>query len=170
MGQLENLRLVNRAHVVDVLRVHAAVSRSELVELTGLSRSTVASVVADLQARGLVVERRDARDDQQPGRGRPPMLLSLNAAAGAAVGVSFGHERLQVAVADLSSTVLAERAADLDVDREPGAALMLAASLVEDALAEAGVARTQVVGAAVGLPSPVDRRTQQVYATPILSP
>ena len=98
------------------------------------------------------------------------MLLSLNAAAGAALGITFGHERLQVAVADLSSTVLAERAADLDVDKEPAAALALAASLAGDALTEAGVARDHVVGAVVGLPAPVDRRTQAVYATPILSP
>jgi predicted NBD/HSP70 family sugar kinase len=170
MGQLENLRLVNRARVVDVLRRRAAVSRSELAELTGLSRTTVASVVADLQARGLVVERRDDGDSAQTGRGRPPMLLSLNAAAGAALGITFGHERLQVAVADLSSTVLAERAADLDVDHEPASAIRFAVALAEDALREAGIERGQVVGAAVGLPSPVDRRTQQVYATPILSP
>jgi predicted NBD/HSP70 family sugar kinase len=51
------------------------------------------------------------------------MLLSLNAAAGAAIGISFGHERLQVAVADLSSTVLAERSAEFDVDHEPVAAV-----------------------------------------------
>jgi predicted NBD/HSP70 family sugar kinase len=169
MGQLENLRLVNRASVVDVLRRRTAVSRSQLVQLTGLSRTTVASVVADLQARGLVGERRDDRA-AQAGRGRPAVLLSLNAAAGAALGITFGHERLQVAVADLSSTVLAERAADLDVDQEPAAALALAASLAGDALAEAGVARDHLVGAVVGLPAPVDRRTHAVYATPILSP
>ena len=170
MGHLESLRLVNRARVVDVLRQRAAVSRSDLVRLTGLSRTTVASVVADLQACNLVVERRDPRGAVRAGRGRPPMLLGLHAAAGAALGISFGHERLQVAVADLSSNVLAERAAGLDVDHEPAAALALAASLAGTVLAEAGVARDQVVGAAVGLPAPVDRRTQQVYATPILSP
>ena len=70
MGQLENLRLVNRASVVDVLRRRTAVSRSQLVQLTGLSRTTVASVVADLQARGLVGERRDDRGGV-PGRARP---------------------------------------------------------------------------------------------------
>jgi len=170
MGQLENLRLVNRARVVDVLRRRAAVSRSELVQLTGLSRTTVATVVAELEERGLVVERRDAPGIGHRGRGRPPILLSLHPAAGAVVGCTFGHERVQVAVADLSSTVLAERTAGLDVDHEPAAALELAASLADEALSEARVARGQVVGAAVGMPAPVDRRTQTVYATPILSP
>ena len=49
------------------------------------------------------------------GRGRPPTLLGLNARAGAAVGVAFGHERLYVAVADPSTTVLAEAKLGLDV-------------------------------------------------------
>ena len=139
MGQLENLRLVNRARVVDVLRRRAAVSRSELVQLTGLSRTTVAGVVAELQARGLVVERRDATGVPQTGlpqsgRGRPPVLLSLDATAGAAVGLSFGHAQVRVAVADLSSTILAELAAELDVDHEPATALSVAASLADEAL------------------------------------
>jgi len=170
MGQLENLRLVNRASVVDVLRRRTAVSRSELVRLTGLSRTTVATVVADLQARGLVVERPGTPASARSGPGRPPILLSLHAAAGAALGISFGHERLRVAVADLSSTVLSERSAELDVDHEPAAALAVAASLASDALDEAGVRPGQVIGAVVGLPAPVDGRTRWVYATPILSP
>ena len=174
MGQLENLRLVNRARVVDVLRRRAAVSRSELVQLTGLSRTTVAGVVAELQARGLVVERRDATGVPrtglpQSGRGRPPVLLSLDATAGAAVGLSFGHAQVRVAVADLSSTILAELAAELDIDHEPATALSVAASLADEALTQAGVVRSQIVGAAVGLPAPVDRASQQVYATGILS-
>jgi transposase len=66
-----------------------------------------------LQCRDLVLEPAAAEAE---GRGRPPTLLGLNARAGAAVGVAFGHERLHVAVADLSSTVPAEAKLGLDVD------------------------------------------------------
>ena len=51
-----SLRERNRLLVVDALRRRGLASRSDLARLTGLSRTTVGSVVAALQARGLVVE------------------------------------------------------------------------------------------------------------------
>jgi hypothetical protein len=86
---------------------------------TGLSRSTVSSLAADLQADRLVIERRS--------------LLAFDASAGAAVGIAFGHVGVRVAVSDLSSTILAERAVELDVDHEATEGLAAAAELVTGA-------------------------------------
>src|SRR3954451_23049272 len=93
VGSLATLREVNRLRVVDALRRRGTASRSDLARLTGLSRTTVATLVADLQSRGLVVERAEAEDaaTEAPARGRPPVLLSLDPSAGAAVGLDFGH-------------------------------------------------------------------------------
>ena len=70
-GSLESLRERNRLRVVDALRQRGAISRSDIARQTGLSRSTVSSLVADLQAEGLVVER-EVDDDAARPRGRPP--------------------------------------------------------------------------------------------------
>lgn len=168
-GTSGGVRELNRLRVVDALRRGGTTSRSELARLTGLSRTTVASAVADLQGRGLVVE--TTADGQGPatqGRGRPPVLLRLSPSAGAAVGIDFGHRHLRVAVADLSSTVLAERSVDLDVDHEAGLALDAAAELVCQLLAEAGVDRSLVIGVGMGLPAPIDRRNGTVGSSTIL--
>src|SRR3954465_9003795 len=109
-GALAGLRERNSARIVDALRRAGTASRADLARATGLSRSTVSSLVADLQARGVVAE----RGDDRTGAGRPGTLLALDPSAGAAVGVDFGHSHLRVAVADLSSTVLAERLEALD--------------------------------------------------------
>ena len=114
-GTFGTLRELNRLRVVDALRRAGTASRTDLARTTGISRTTVATLVSDLQARGLIVEMPDARA-QPSGRGRPPVLLRLDAAAGAALGVDFDHRHVRVAVADLSSTVLAERLVELDVD------------------------------------------------------
>jgi predicted NBD/HSP70 family sugar kinase len=156
-GSLRTLRELNRVRIVDELRRCGTASRSELARLTGLSRTTVASLVDELRERGLVVEY--AREARPAGPGRPAALLRLDASAGAVVGVDFGHRHLRVAVADLSSTVLAERRADVDVDHDAADALDAAAELVEAVLGEAGVARSRVVGVGMGVPGPVDRRT-----------
>ena len=70
-GSLESLRERNRLRVVDALRQRGAISRSDIARQTGLSRSTVSSLVADLQAEGLVVEREVATTPRGP-EGGPP--------------------------------------------------------------------------------------------------
>src|SRR5579862_8022522 len=101
-GSLESLRELNRLRVIDALRQRGTASRTEIARHTGLSRTTVATLVSDLQANGLVVEQHVT---EAQGRGRPPALLRLDPSAGAVIGIHFDHRHLRVAVADLSSTV-----------------------------------------------------------------
>src|SRR4051794_36044319 len=102
-GSLEALRQANRLRVIDALRRHGNVSRGELMAITGLSRTTITTLLGDLQERGMVVAS-DAEPRPEPaGRGRPAARLRLAPAAGAALGIDFGHRHLRVAVADLSS-------------------------------------------------------------------
>lgn len=164
-GSLATLRELNRLRIVDALR-NGAASRSQLVRLTGLSRTTVTSLVADLQAAGLVVEQADGTASH--GRGRPPSLLRLDPSAGAALGIDFGHTHLRVAVADLASTLLAERSVELDVDLEAARALDAAVRLASKVLDDAGVSHAELVGAGMGLPGPIDRRTGTVGSSVIL--
>jgi len=153
-GSLEALRELNRLRVIDALRQRGTASRSEIARHTGLSRTTVTTLVSDLAAKGLVVESPLA---ESQGRGRPPTLLRLDPSVGAVVGIHFDHRLVRVAVADLSSTVLAERSQDLDVDHAATTALDAAAELVDVVLDEAGIERSRVVGAGVALSGPVDR-------------
>src|SRR3954451_24156754 len=167
-GSLEALREHNRLRVVDALRRSGTATRGELACLTGLSRTTVATLVADLRARGLVVPPADVAETRQGGRGRPPALLRLDPSAGVALGVDFGHRHVRVAAADLASTVLAESVAPLDVDNDAEHALDTAAELVQTVLSESGVERSRVVAAGMGLPGPYDRGRHVVSSSSIL--
>ena len=134
-----SLRRLNRLRVIRALRDEGQISRAEIARRTGLSRSTVSSLVADLQADGLVVERPEPGSAHGAQGGRPPILLSFDASAGAAVGVDFGHSHLRVAVSDLAATILAERTRPLDTDHDAYEGLDMAAELVVETLADAGV-------------------------------
>src|SRR5688572_24183219 len=136
MGSLLSLREHNRRRVVETLRDRGTASRAELARLTGLSRSTVSTLVSELQGNGLVVERA-AAPDGAASQGRPPVLLSLDRSAGAVVGLDFGHADVRVAVSDLSRQILAERVVAMDVDHAGRRALDAAAKLVAEALEEA---------------------------------
>ena len=165
-GSLESLRRANQLRVVDALRREGSASRADLMRITGLSRTTITSLLATLLERGMVIE--SEVEAQRQGRGRPPALLRLAPKAGAVLGIDFGHRHLRVAVADLSSTVLAERRADVDVDTAAELALDLATRMVTEVLEEAGLAIDRVVAAGMGLPGPIDRRTGRVRSSVIL--
>jgi predicted NBD/HSP70 family sugar kinase/DNA-binding transcriptional ArsR family regulator len=167
-GSLESLRRLNRLRVIRALREEGQISRAEIARRTGLSRSTVSSLVADLQADGLVVERPEPGLAHGAQGGRPPILLSFDASAGAAVGIDFGHSHLRVAVSDLASTILAERTQPLDTDHDAQEGLDAAAELVETTLAEAGVDRSAVIGAGMGLPGPIESGEGVVGTSAIL--
>jgi predicted NBD/HSP70 family sugar kinase len=161
-----SLREMNRERVAEELRRRGQATRGDLVRLTGLSRSTVAAVVADLQSKGLVIEGDDGRSPQ--GRGRPAAMLALNPAGAALLGVDCDHRYVRVVVADFLLTVLAEREAAVDVDTHAFEALDLAAELVSEALQEAGVDRCRIVGVGMGLPGPIDARTGTVGPSVVL--
>jgi predicted NBD/HSP70 family sugar kinase len=132
------------------------------------SRSTVSSLVADLQAAGLVRETEVATAPRGPEGGRPPVLIALDQSAGALVGIDFGHRHVRVAVSDLSFTVLAEGAAEQDVDAAGAEGLDRAAALVGQALDDAGLDYGRVLAAGMGLPAPIDRDSGMLQSQAIL--
>jgi predicted NBD/HSP70 family sugar kinase/biotin operon repressor len=162
-----SLRERNRLLVVDALRRRGLASRSDLARSTGLSRTTVGTVVAALQDQGLVVEH-EVNGDRQLRRGRPPVLLRLDPAAGAAVGIYFDHDEVRVALADLSSTVLGEERTAIDVDHSATDAIDLAVEMVRSLQRGTGVHGSHLVGAGVGLSGPIDRRTGKISSAVIL--
>jgi predicted NBD/HSP70 family sugar kinase len=166
-GSLGSLRELNRRRVINALSERGLASRAELARVTGLSRSTVSSIVGDLQAIGLVVEREGTSPGGDRG-GRPGVLLALDRAAGIAVAVDFGHRRLRVAAFDLAHTALAERSTEVDIDRPADDAMDAAVRLVDEVLAEAGADRDQVIGVGMGLPGPISRDTGTLGSSTIL--
>jgi len=165
-GSLGSLRQSNRLRILDVLRRDGAASRAGLVRDTGLSRTTVSKLVAELQAEGLVVER-EAEDGAASGAvGRPPVALTLNPSAGSVVGIDFGHDLVRVAVADLSGTVVGEDRRDVDVDADAEQAIDLAAAMVDELLARLRRAPAQTVGVGVAVSAPILRDTQTTSILP----
>ena len=113
-GTLAWLRHRNRQRVIDVLRMQGQVSQAEIARSTGLSRTTVSSLIFELKQSGLVSDL-DTHATFAHG-GRPAVRLVLKDPPEFVGGIDFGHSHVQVAVADLAHNVLGERRRDLDVN------------------------------------------------------
>jgi predicted NBD/HSP70 family sugar kinase len=96
--------------VFALIRARRETTRTEIAHLTGLSRTAVAARISALVALGLVVEQ-----EQAPSTGgRPPTLLSFDAAAGVVATVAVGISRTRLAVCNLAGEVLSIG----DIDQE----------------------------------------------------
>ncbi len=156
-GSLGELRAANLALVTSILEQAGPVSRADLMRRTGLSRSTVSSLVVQLIGQGVVIEQVDRGTPYKGGSGRPPILLELAGATGVVAGIDVGHRHVRVALARPDSTVVQERSVSLDVDDSPRESMDRVASLLDELLAVSGHTRADVRGIGLGIPGPVDR-------------
>lgn len=91
-GNQEKVRKVNKSIVLNMLRLHAPISRAQVANLTGLNRGTVSNIVNVLIDEGLVFE-----DEQKgSGIGRPAISLGLRPDGGAVLGVEIGVDFIAV--------------------------------------------------------------------------
>ncbi len=90
----EELRRHNLSVLVDHVHLAGSASRSQLASLTGLNRSTIADLVAELFDLGLVAERRTT---VATGPGRPSRVVTAQPAGAVVVAVELAVDSIAVA-------------------------------------------------------------------------
>ena len=159
---LAQLRTSNLRAVTSLLGSGGPQSRADLARGSGLSRTTVSSLVSELLDSGVVVETDDRGTPYKGGSGRPPLLIALALRPGGVAGVDIGHHHVRVAVSDRSAAIKAEVEAVMDADPHGEGTLDTAAELVRRAAAQAGVPVADLLGVGLCVPGPIDRRSARV--------
>jgi len=159
---LAQLRTSNLRAVTALLGSGGPQSRADLARGSGLSRTTVSSLVSELLEAGLVVETEDRGTPYKGGSGRPPLLVALALRPGRVAGVDIGHGHVRVAVSDRSAKVLAEVEMLTDADPHGATTLDIAADLVRQAAAEAALPVADLLTVGLCVPGPIDRRSARV--------
>jgi predicted NBD/HSP70 family sugar kinase len=130
-------------------------TQAALVDITGLSRPTVALALARLQADGLV--QAGASTQQSGGAGRRPVVFRLTTKAGVAVGVEVGRRHIQIVVADGGHRQVVDlppTKLTINAESDPPAVLDLVVHLVRRAHVLAGT-DLPILGLGLGLLAPV---------------
>jgi predicted NBD/HSP70 family sugar kinase len=161
-GALERLRAANQRTVLGLLAGEGPMSRADLVRASGLSRTTVSSLVADLIRAGQVTETDDRARPHKGGSGRPPVVVRLSAPAGGVVGVDVGHGHVRVAIADRLGAVLAEDHTLVDVDTHGAEVLDRTAAMTRALVAESGLDLSDLQAVGMCVPAPLDRRSSRI--------
>ncbi|MGC4943270.1 ROK family transcriptional regulator [Kribbella sp. DT2] len=96
-------RTANRGAIIAAVLSGAGIDRRQLVEQTGLSWATVARIVDDLLADGLVLEQHKI---VREGPGRQAAALGFNPRAGLVAGIDLGGTYCRTVIADGLGTAL----------------------------------------------------------------
>ena len=148
------LREHNLALVLQHIAAGDPVTRARIAAATGLTKTTVSSLVDDLVSARLVVELGpEARGEI----GRPGSALTLDPSGYAGIGLEINVDYIAVCLADLTGEVRYLRTRPRDNRAQsPAKVLGRAVRMIRTAVARAEAARLTVAGLGVAVPGPVE--------------
>jgi predicted NBD/HSP70 family sugar kinase len=150
--------------MLQLIRAGQGTTRSDLVTLTGLARSTVAQRLEQLRAQGLL---RDLGETDSTG-GRPPMMLAFNEDAGVVLAADLGATHSRLAITNLGGAVLAEDRGEVEIASGPGPVLDWVDERFGELLLSIGRDAADVRGIGIGVPGPVEHVTGRPRNPPIM--
>lgn len=148
----------SRAVIMAALCKRGPMTRHDLIQETGLSRSTVSSALQSLAADKVVEE-----IASEPGgaRGRPSTLVRVSAARADLVGIELGRAHLAVAVADAADVVIGQASHEISATTDIRTCAGLALDLLDEIATGRRLDLAGVRGVAVGTPGPTFGSTRR---------
>ncbi len=101
-GNAKVLRSVNRGMILNMIREMQPISRINIARLTGLNKSTVSSIVAELLDEDLIYEQ--VNEDQNVGRNPYNLYLKLGKFYVGAINID--HSITRFAIADIDGSII----------------------------------------------------------------
>ncbi|MFB6604632.1 ROK family transcriptional regulator [Streptomyces noursei] len=157
---------MNDRAALDLLVSQGPLTRTQIGELTGLSKPTASQLLARLTAAGLV--RTTGNVTGRPGPSA--QLYEVDPAAAHVAALAVDQLGITAAVADITGHVLGEQRVDTTTvpDDAPDLTARLVARAVDGALAAAGVERGQLHRAVIGTPGALDPQSGLLRYAPHL--
>ena len=139
-------------------------TKAELVELTGLARSTIQLRIDALLELGLLAPLTDAVSTG----GRPSAQVALNPKARFVVAVDFGATSASLAVTDLVGNILARTSTKMLIADGPESCLGWMVRTIRSELAALKLKEADLTAIGIGLPGPVEHSTGKPSNPPIM--
>ncbi|MFC6841625.1 hypothetical protein XthCFBP4691_16480 [Xanthomonas theicola] len=134
--------------ILDLIRYRGPISRAELAREAGLSPPSLTRLIQQLLERGLVVESGRVHAGQ---RGQPAQLVQLNPRGAFAAGIALQSEYLEGCIVDMEGGLCASTAIPLE-SLAPEHVGPLAARMLAELIATAGIDTAKLVGVGVSMP------------------
>ncbi|MBU9713883.1 ROK family transcriptional regulator [Evansella tamaricis] len=164
VGNRELIKDINRSLVIEQVRNHAPVSRTEISKETKLGLSTVTKIVDELMSEGYLYESGEATSTG----GRRPILLHFNNKIGYAIAVKIEQDCLLLAVTDLSANIIDKKEVPFSYGETSAGVVELLISTIHELLSETKIPIDSVLGIGVAVSGLVNSQDGRVLISPLL--
>ena len=152
-----------------IWEANGPIARARLTDISGLNKSTVGNLLAQLTEWGMVRE----TGTVQAGPGRPGVMIDIDPEGGRLIGVEIGVGFISVVLADLKANIVWRRKiethdAALSMAQDQTFVLTQAASALQEAIDQVRVTGRRLLGIGVGVPGLVDHATGTLLLAPNL--
>jgi len=147
----ERNRAHNRRVVLEVIRMHGHLGRTEIARRAKLTAQAVANIVEELLEDGLLIELGRLRS----GRGQPPIQFAVNPDGPMTAGVEIAADHMVSVLLDLSGRIREQSIVRLE-DTGPQTVPGRVAEEVQRMLELVGAAREKLLGIGVVMPGPFE--------------
>ncbi|GCE05953.1 ROK family protein [Dictyobacter aurantiacus] len=151
-GHKRLLRDLNQSIVFNLLMEQGAISRTDLSKRSGLPAATITRIVGEFLEANLISEKLA----EESSGGRPPVLLSINPAAGYVVGIKLREDRMTIAICDLTCAIIYSMDEQITGESVPQRVVEAMADAVKRCVRVANIAMDKVLGIGVGLSGLID--------------
>ncbi|HLU60102.1 MAG TPA: ROK family transcriptional regulator [Pseudonocardia sp.] len=142
--------------ILELIRQTGGLSRAELLERSGMARSTLYARLEELAALGVIYE----AEPLEAGRGRPSRRIRFDDRGRVVLAVAIGQAIARVSVTDVSGRELRSRTRPVELSRPAAEVLDPLLDIGAVLLAPGDV----LAGVGVAVPAPVDVRTGLIRA------
>ncbi|UBU15065.1 ROK family transcriptional regulator [Nonomuraea gerenzanensis] len=150
--------MLTAGQILQLIRDGSCRTRKELIEFTGLSRSTITDRVDRLIDAGYIHESGVGTS----GGGRPPSVLDVDATRRLMLVADLGATHARVALTDLAARPMAEERTEMRIELGPDAVLSWVREAFQRMLDRVGRPADEVCGIGLDLPGSVDHTTGRV--------
>jgi len=154
-ANLKLVKLSNLTLVFNLINENQPVSRASIAHATGLSPTTVSSLVDELISENMV---REIGAGTLSGSGRKPIMLELNADGGCVAAVEIKQGAFELEIFNLSGKSIGFVRHDISDYSDIG-------SKIADDVEKHCEGFGRLLGICVGVPGVIDRKTKRVSST-----
>ncbi len=158
----QEMRKANRALVLEILHAQSPISRSEIAEITGLTRATVTNIIKEFFELGLVEEVKTVSTSV----GRKKRLLNVRSDAFYVAGVDLSRYKIRVGVFNTVAEIISMDEVNTPADAGKEEVLKLLHEVLTLVISRSRIRREKLYGIGLGIPGPLDYERGIVISPP----
>lgn len=163
----KHLRRSNKRLILNTIRQHKTITKSEIAEKINISKQTINNIVRELLKEKLVIEVGLGKSTEEGGK--RPVLLKFNENAGFIIGCMMGPKKIKAILTNYNTNIVTEKYFHNNIKAGPEEIISKMVIMFEDIIREAGISREQILGIGIGVPGIVNEEEGIIRLLPYMT-